>query len=97
MLRPLRRLAEFVAELRSRSRHWKDDRDITVDEAVERFLVEHLAGEKGREESTVTHYRSVHGKWFSPEIGHRGCVTSTRRPSIGCSGGCVAPASARRG
>lgn len=65
-------LADFVAEVRSAPPpDGKSTRDITVDEAVERFLVEHLVGEKGREESTVAHYRSVHGKWFSPEIGRR--------------------------
>ena len=65
-------LADFAAEVRRGSLpDGKDDRDITVDEAVERFLVEHLVGEKGREESTVAHYRSVHGRWFSPEIGRR--------------------------
>jgi site-specific recombinase XerC len=65
-------LAGFAADVRSTPMpHGKSSRDITVDEAVERFLVEHLVGEKGREESTVAHYRSVRGKWFSPEIGHR--------------------------
>jgi integrase len=65
-------LADFAAEVRSAPLPTgKDDRDLTVDEAVERFLVEHLVGEKGREERTVAHYRSVHGKWFSPEIGRR--------------------------
>lgn len=65
-------LADFAAEVRSAPLPaGKNDRDITVDEAVERFLTEHLVGEKGREESTVGHYRSVHGRWFSPEIGRR--------------------------
>jgi integrase len=65
-------LADFAAELRGAPLpDGKDDRDITVDEAVERFLNEHLRGEKGREGSTVAHYRSVHGRWFSPEIGQR--------------------------
>jgi integrase len=65
-------LADFAAEVRSAPLpDGKHDRDITVDEAVEWFLTEHLVGEKGREESTVAQYRSVHGKWFSPEIGRR--------------------------
>jgi integrase len=67
-----RELAEFVAEVNaSPLPQAKPDRDITVDEAIERFLTEHLEGEKGREESTIKHYRSVHGKWFSPVIGRR--------------------------
>jgi integrase len=65
-------LADFAAEVRSAPLPTgKDDRDISVDDAVERFLTEHLMGEKGREESTIAHYRSVHGKWFSPDIGRR--------------------------
>lgn len=55
--------ADFAAEVRGAPLpSTKSDRDITLDEAVERFLVEHLVGEKGREESTIAHYRSVHGK-----------------------------------
>jgi integrase len=65
-------LADFAADVRGAPLpDGREGRDITVDEAVERFLVEHLVGEKGREESTVAHYRSVHGRWFSPEIGRR--------------------------
>jgi hypothetical protein len=56
-------LADFVADVRSTPMpHGKSSRDITVDAAVERFLVEHVVGEKGREECTIAHYRSVHGK-----------------------------------
>jgi hypothetical protein len=40
-------------------------------EAVERFLTEHLIEEKGRDRGTVQNYRGVHEKWFAPEIGHR--------------------------
>ena len=36
---------------------------------MERFLVEHLAQEKGRAEKTVTDYRYLHQRWFSPAIG----------------------------
>jgi hypothetical protein len=65
-------LADFAAEVRGAPLpEARSDRDITVDEAVERFLAEHLVAEKGREQSTITHYQSVHGKWFSPEIGRR--------------------------
>jgi hypothetical protein len=65
-------LADFPADVRGAPLpDGREDRDITVDEAVERFLVEHLLAEKGRDESTVAHYRSVHGRWFSPEIGRR--------------------------
>ncbi len=46
-------------------------RDVTVDEAVERFLVEHLGEEKGRAEKTIGDYRKLHHRWFSPTIGSR--------------------------
>ena len=44
---------------------------MTVDEAIEQFLIEHLLGEKGREPRTVDDYRRLHLKWFAPEIGRR--------------------------
>jgi hypothetical protein len=59
-----RALADFVAETRDgRPPDSKSDRDITVDAAVERFLTEHLVGDKGREPSTIQHYRSVYSRW----------------------------------
>ncbi len=50
------------------SRH---ERDVSVDEAIERFLTEYLANEKGRADKTITDYRYLHQKWFSPTIGAR--------------------------
>lgn len=38
---------------------------------IERFLAEHLVAEKCWEQSTIRNYRSVHAKWFSPEIGRQ--------------------------
>ncbi len=65
-------LAEFVAEVRSVARaESKIDRDVTVDEAVERFVIEHLQRERGRELGTLEEYRGVHSRWFSSEIGSR--------------------------
>jgi integrase len=70
-----RALAAFVTEVHdSRLPARKSDRDITVDEAIERFLSEYLVEEKGRDHNTVQNYRGVHGKWFAPEIGHRRVV-----------------------
>lgn len=67
-----RELAAFVAELRQAGPAADPDhRDLMMDDAMERFLDEHLAGEKGREERTITEYRRVHDRWFSPEIGRR--------------------------
>jgi hypothetical protein len=40
--------------------------NVTVDEAIEQFLTEHLLGEKGREPRTVDDYRRLHLKWFAP-------------------------------
>jgi HNH endonuclease len=68
-------LAEFVTEVHnSPLPDKKADRDVTVDEAIGRFLAEHLAEEKGRDPGTVRNYRGVHAKWFSPEIGGRRVV-----------------------
>ncbi|MGH9124800.1 MAG: tyrosine-type recombinase/integrase [Acidimicrobiales bacterium] len=47
----------------------RDTRDLTVDQAIELFLTEHLSVEKGRADKTVTDYRSLHRRWFSPTIG----------------------------
>ncbi len=49
----------------------RNDRDLTVDEAIERFLTEHLKEEKGRAEKTINDYRKLHHRWFSPTIGGR--------------------------
>ncbi len=40
-----------------------------MDEAVDRFLEEYLANEKGRAEKTINDYRYLHQRWFSPTIG----------------------------
>ncbi|MGH9289614.1 MAG: tyrosine-type recombinase/integrase [Acidimicrobiales bacterium] len=70
-----RALAEFVSEVHSGSLPaTKSDRDITVDQAIGRFLIEYLLGEKGRDPRTVGNYRGVHAKWFSPAIGGRRVV-----------------------
>ncbi len=63
-------LAEFVDEMSdSQLPETQDLRDITVDEAVDRFLEEYLAAEKGRAEKTINDYRYLHQRWFSPTIG----------------------------
>jgi integrase len=62
-------LAAFVTEIRDAGSVNEDAKLTSVDDAVERFLVEHLAGEKGREDKTVRDYRALHRKWFSPHIG----------------------------
>lgn len=65
-------LAAFAAELDDVSA--KPDRkvrDLTFDAAVERYLVEHLYEEKGREARTIDSYRQVHKNWFSPLAGGR--------------------------
>jgi integrase len=67
-----RELAAFVAEVRRDPlpQH-RRDRDVTVDEAIEQFLHEHLLGEKGREPRTVDDYQRLHRRWFATEIGRR--------------------------
>jgi integrase len=63
-------LAEFVDEMSGASLpKSRDLRDLTMDEAMERFLNEYLAGEKGRADKTIGDYRNLHQRWFSPTIG----------------------------
>jgi integrase len=65
-------LAEFVEEMHDASLPKSQDlRDLTVDEAMERFLTEYLAEEKGRAEKTIGDYRNLHQRWFSPTIGSK--------------------------
>ncbi len=65
-------LAQFVDEMRHASLPaTRDLRDLTVDEAMERFLVEHLTEEKGRADKTIGDYRNLHQRWFSPAIGSK--------------------------
>jgi integrase len=63
--------AAFAAEIRdSALLDNKADRDMTLDDAVAKYL-EHLQNTKGRARRTIDDYRRVHNKWFSPEIGTR--------------------------
>ena len=63
-------LGEFVDEMTgSHLPETQDLRDLTVDQAVDRFLGEYLAVEKGRAEKTINDYRYIHERWFSPTIG----------------------------
>ncbi len=65
-----RLLAEFVDEMTASPLPGSQDiRDTTVDEAIDRFLEEYLANEKGRAEKTINDYRYLHQRWFSPTIG----------------------------
>lgn len=65
-------LITFVDEMAGA--HHPEDRDVrgaTIDEAVEEFLTDHLGNEKSREEKTISDYRKLHARWFSPTIGSR--------------------------
>ena len=44
---------------------------MTVDGAVELYLVEYLQSEKGRERRTIDDYRRLHKRWGAPRIGQR--------------------------
>ena len=67
-----RELATFVAEVGSRGPVSRPDlRAITLNEAVAMFLDEHLAGDKGREHSTIAGYQQLHDRWFAPALGLR--------------------------
>ena len=63
-------LVAFVDETsRAQLPDSRQERDVTVDGAIERFLTEYLGNEKGRADKTITDYRYLHQKWFSPVIG----------------------------
>jgi integrase len=67
-----KQLASFVDEVDKEDGlvHREHSR-MTVDEAIELFLSEHLAEEKGREDKTIRDYRALHRKWFASGIGSR--------------------------
>lgn len=65
-------LAAFNAEIQDQPAVVRrDPRALTFDDAVEQFLTEHLAAEKGRQPKTVDDYRRLHKRWFSPYVGRR--------------------------
>jgi integrase len=65
-------LSEFVEEMSTSSLpKTRETADLMVDDAMELFLTEYLADEKGRAEKTITDYRNLHNRWFSPTIGGR--------------------------
>ena len=65
-------LVAFVEEMKNTPlSDDRDVRDITVDEALERYLTEYLGMEKGRADKTIADYRKLHKLWFSPTIGTR--------------------------
>ncbi|MGI8806515.1 MAG: HNH endonuclease, partial [Acidimicrobiales bacterium] len=64
-------LVSFTAEVRGSAGPSAEARSLCFDKAVERFLIEHLRDEKGREDKTIRDYRALHRKWFSPSAGHR--------------------------
>jgi hypothetical protein len=65
-------LTEFVDEMTESSLpKFRDLRDLTIDEAMERFLTEYLGDEKRRAEKTIGDYRNLHQRWFSPTIGSK--------------------------
>lgn len=62
-------LAAFVIELRREGTVDRRTTSLTLDEAVERYLTEHLLEERGREPRTADDYRRLHHLWFAPHIG----------------------------
>ena len=67
-----RELAAFAAEIHANPLSANRDAvELTLDAALEVFLVQHLREEKGREDKTIDDYRRLHRRWFSPAIGSR--------------------------
>jgi integrase len=65
-------LVTFLDEMAS-ANHPEDRnlRELTMDEAIEQFLTVYLNDEKGRSTKTISDYRKLHARWFSPVIGSR--------------------------
>ncbi len=83
-------LASFVSEVRSAPVvPTKETHTSVMNDAVARFLSEHLREEKGREERTIRSYQAIHDKWFAPGLGRRLVRDVDRaaidRPSAGCA------------
>lgn len=73
-------LAQFVAEVRASDGTTRADaRRITLDDAVHRFLYEHVRDERGREQGTVDGYWKLHRQWFAADLGQR-LVRELTRP-----------------
>ena len=65
-------LARFVAEMNDGPLPaTKLDRDIVLDDAIERYLIEYLQDEKGRAPATIRNYRRFHNTWFAAELGQK--------------------------
>ena len=85
-------LAEFVDEMSNTSLpRSQETRDLTVDEAMERFLTEYLAEEKGRAEKTISDYRNLHRAGSPPPSDPKRSSWSTARRSTTSSGPCARP------
>jgi hypothetical protein len=70
--RAAKELASFVDEVdKEDGVVQREHSRMTVDEAIEVFLSQHLDQEKGREVRTIRDYRALHHKWFAPGIGNR--------------------------
>jgi integrase len=65
-------LASFRAELQDASKANRlPDVNLAFDDAVRKYLVDFLAGDKGREHKTIEDYWRLHQKWFAPALGRR--------------------------
>jgi integrase len=65
-------LRSFVEQMSAAQQpETRELRDLSVDEAIERFLADHLGADKGRADKTISDYRRLHRRWFSPTIGQR--------------------------
>jgi len=73
-------LARLVTEVNDTDRTVRvEARRTNLDDAVHRYLYEHLLDEMGRDQRTVDDYWKLHKKWFSPKLGQR-LVRDLTRP-----------------
>lgn len=80
-------LARFVTEMQDQHGLLDPElRDLAFDQAIRRYLYEHLLEEKGRDQRTVDGYWKLHRQWFAPSIGAKAVRDLTRPMFDACFG-----------
>lgn len=73
-------LARLTAEVDDRDGQTRAElRGLAFDDAIHRYLYDHLLDEKGRDRRTVDDYWKLHKMWFAPKVGRR-FVRDVTRP-----------------
>jgi hypothetical protein len=72
-------LVAFVHEMHAAQQpSTQEMRDLTIDDAIERFLAEYLGDEKGRATKTISDYRMARRGWLTLRFLSSECVEQSR-------------------